>query len=168
MNNDKKQNGMIVDQIKDGLVIDHMPAGSSLRVLAVLNLTNKEFLQTDKIIAVAMNVRSDKSGRKDVLKISDHELSETMADLLGLVIPGATLNLIRGHTVVQKKQLAPPAIVSGLVCPAENCITNFREDITPQFQVTREESSFRVRCTFCEQNFIFEDRWRSMLPLQGT
>ena len=92
----KTKNGMIVDRIENGIVIDHMEPGSSLIVMDLLNLTGRNFLLHNKIIAIAMNVRSGKDSNKDVLKISQFFLSEEMIEKLGLInIANKTIKKVR-------------------------------------------------------------------------
>ena len=56
---------MIVDRIENGIVIDHMEPGKSLIVMDLLNLTSHDFLNSNRILAVAMNVRSSEKGKKE-------------------------------------------------------------------------------------------------------
>jgi aspartate carbamoyltransferase regulatory subunit len=56
---------MKVSKIRDGTVIDHVPAGRALDVLRLLNLTGKEGF----IISLVMNVPSKKFGKKDIVKV---------------------------------------------------------------------------------------------------
>ncbi|MHA2363952.1 MAG: aspartate carbamoyltransferase regulatory subunit [Candidatus Hodarchaeales archaeon] len=159
----KNSHTLIVDRIKSGIVIDHMPPGTSLRVLSVLLTSTGKSSHIDNIVALAMNVRSDfrKERRKDVLKIADFDITDEYRDKLGLVIPGATLNIIKETKVMNKEQLKIPQKIKGIFCPANNCITNGREDVTRSFKVINEESK-TLRCDFCDQSFSIDEYWNTL------
>ena len=169
MSDKKPKNGMLVDRIENGIVIDHMKPGTSLIVMDLLNLTGKEFLYKKKIIAIAMNVRSDKNSNKDVLKISDFSLTNEMIERLGLIIPKATLNIIKDFHVIEKKEFGLPNEIGDLNCPSDSCITNNREDVKRKFFVitTKEnpaiKDDYQLRCKFCDQQFPisqFLENWK--------
>ena len=55
-----------VDTIKNGLVIDHIRAGSGWRIFQWLGLDKAPFCS-----ALIMNAPSKKSGKKDIIKIEN-------------------------------------------------------------------------------------------------
>ena len=55
---------MIINSIRDGIVIDHIQAGRSLEVYHLLELDRLKCS-----VALVMNVQSRKMGRKDIIKI---------------------------------------------------------------------------------------------------
>ena len=57
---------MNVDTIKNGLVIDHIRAGTGWRIFQWLGLDKAKFC-----CALIMNVESQKTGKKDIIKIED-------------------------------------------------------------------------------------------------
>jgi aspartate carbamoyltransferase regulatory subunit len=94
-----------------------------------------------------MNVPSDRLGRKDVVKVEGMELSQEEVDVLSLIAPDATINIIREYDVVEKSRVDRPESVRGvLTCPNTNCITNAGEPVATHFDV-REEG---VQCRYCE------------------
>ncbi len=159
---------MIVDRIENGIVIDHMDPGKSLIVMDLLNLAGHDFLNSNRVIAVAMNVRSSQKGKKDVLKISDFELPASLKEKLGLVIPEATLNIIKNFEVIEKAQFNLPTNIIGLNCPSDTCITNLREDVEKKFFVQKSNShtsSVTLKCKFCDQSFNIDSflaNWKFM------
>lgn len=160
------KSNMLVDRIENGLVIDHMKPGKSLIVMDLLNLSGHDFLNSNRVIAVAMNVRSSQNNKKDVLKISDFELPPSLKEKLGLLIPEATLNIIRNYEVIEKSQFTLPTTIIGLNCPSDTCITNLREDVQKKFYVQKANShSVMLKCKFCDQSFNIESflaNWKLM------
>jgi aspartate carbamoyltransferase regulatory subunit len=132
-----------VGKIENGTVIDHVSAGRALQVLAVLGIDGGR----DDVVSVAMNVPSDRLGRKDVVKVEDRELSQSEVDVLSLIAPAATINIINDFEVVDKRRVSRPASVSGVLeCPNVNCITSEAEPVETEFDVLDDG----VRCVYCD------------------
>ena len=131
-----------VSKIRNGTVIDHVTGGQALNVLSILGIDGSEGLG----VSVVMNVPSDRLGRKDVVKVEDRELSQSEVDVISLIAPEASINIIREFDVVQKNRVDRPDSVVGLLsCPNRNCITNETEPVETDFTVVDEG----VRCTYC-------------------
>ncbi|WP_253737173.1 aspartate carbamoyltransferase regulatory subunit [Halohasta salina] len=131
-----------VSKIRNGTVIDHVTGGQALNVLSILGIDGSEGLG----VSVVMNVPSDRLGRKDVVKVEDRELSQSEVDVISLIAPEASINIIREFDVVQKNRVDRPESVVGLLsCPNRNCITNEPEPVETDFTVVEEG----VRCTYC-------------------
>ncbi len=131
-----------VAKIRDGTVIDHVTGGQALNVLSILGIDGSAGLS----VSVGMNVPSDRLGRKDVVKVENRELSQSEVDVISLIAPEATINIIREFEVVQKNRVDRPETVVGLLsCPNHNCITNGNEPVKTNFTVVDEG----VRCTYC-------------------
>ena len=131
-----------VAKIRDGTVIDHVTGGQALNVLSILGIDGTAGLS----VSVGMNVPSDRLGRKDVVKVEDRELSQSEVDVISLIAPEATINIIREFEVVQKNRVDRPETVVGLLsCPNRNCITNENEPVETKFSVVEEG----VRCAYC-------------------
>ena len=54
---------MIVDAIKNGIVIDHITAGHAMELYSILNLD-----ELDCTVAILKNVPSKKKGKKDIIE----------------------------------------------------------------------------------------------------
>lgn len=131
-----------VAKIKNGTVIDHVSGGQALNVLSILGIDGSEGLG----VSVGMNVPSDRLGRKDVVKVEDRELSQSEVDVISLIAPEATINIIRDFEVIEKNRVDRPDTVVGLLsCPNRNCITNENEPVETKFEVVDEG----VRCGYC-------------------
>ncbi|QKY19190.1 aspartate carbamoyltransferase regulatory subunit [Halolamina sp. CBA1230] len=133
-----------VSKIRDGTVLDHLPGGSALNVLAMLGIDGSEGTG----VSVAMNVPSERLGTKDVVKVEERELSQAEVDVLSLIAPRATVNIVREYEVQEKKQAERPDTVVGvLACPNSSCITNAEEPVESRFDVLDDG----VRCGYCEE-----------------
>ena len=131
-----------VSKIRNGTVIDHVTAGEALHVLAILGIDG----QGGEVVSLGMNVPSGRLGRKDIVKVEGRELSQSEVDVLSLIAPEATINIVRDYDVVEKLRVERPDAVSGVIsCPNPNCITNANEPVTPKFDVVRDG----VRCAYC-------------------
>ena len=132
-----------VSKIPEGTVIDHIRAGQALNVLAILGIDGT----SGETVSVGMNVPSDQMSRKDIVKVEGRELSQDEVDVLSLIAPEATINIIREYEVVEKQYLErPDRVVGVLSCPNHNCITNADEPVETAFEVLDDG----VRCEYCE------------------
>ncbi|MFB6092564.1 MAG: aspartate carbamoyltransferase regulatory subunit [Haloquadratum sp.] len=131
-----------VSKIRNGTVIDHLAAGQALNVLAILGIDGSG----GESVSVGMNVPSDKLATKDIVKVEDRELSQSEVDVLSVISPEATINIIRDYDVVEKKRIERPGSVEGVLsCPNRNCITNADEPVDTRFLVLDDG----LRCDYC-------------------
>jgi len=132
-----------VSKIRDGTVIDHIAGGQAMHVLSILGIDGRG----GETVSIVMNTPSDRLGRKDIVKIEDRELSQTELDVLSLIAPAATINIIREYEVVEKHRVGRPTEVVGVLsCPNPNCITTEDEPVASRFDVLEDG----VRCRYCE------------------
>jgi aspartate carbamoyltransferase regulatory subunit len=132
-----------VSKIENGTVIDHVPGGQALNVLAIVGIDGSGGEQ----VSVGMNVPSDRLGRKDVVKVEDRELSPEEVDVLSLIAPRATINIVRDYEVSEKLRVSRPERVVGVLsCPNANCITTEEEPVESSFEVLSDG----VRCGYCD------------------
>lgn len=132
-----------VSKIRNGTVIDHVRAGQALNVLAILGIDGSE----GESVSVGMNVPSDRLANKDIVKVEGRELSQDEVDVLSLIAPDATINIVRDYDVVEKHRVERPETVEGILrCPNAGCITNADEPVTSRFDVLSDG----VRCAYCE------------------
>ena len=134
---------MIIGQIKDGLVLDHITAGKAMTIYNILKLD-----ELDCTVAMIKNADSPKLGKKDILKIST--LLELDLDVLGYLDPGITVNVIRDGKVAERRKLALPERVVGVIkCKNPRCITSVEQEIVHEFKLTDREKKI-YRCIYCE------------------
>jgi aspartate carbamoyltransferase regulatory subunit len=132
-----------VSKIRDGTVIDHIAAGQALNVLAILGIDGSG----GETVSIGMNVPSDRLGRKDIVKVEGRELSQEEVDVLSLIAPAASINIVRGFEVVEKSRVERPTTVTGVLsCPNANCISTEGEPVDSRFEVLDEG----VRCGYCD------------------
>ena len=135
---------MIIGQIKDGIVLDHITAGKGMEIYNVLNLG-----KLDCTVALIKNADSPKMGKKDIIKVSTH--MEIDLDILGYLDPGITVNIIHDGKVVERRTLALPKKVVGVIkCKNPRCITSVEREIVHEFKLTDPVKKV-YRCIYCEQ-----------------
>jgi aspartate carbamoyltransferase regulatory subunit len=137
-----------ITPIKNGTVIDHIGNGLSLEVLRIIGVRE---LDKDSTVSVALHVRSQKLGWKDIVKVENMELSPRKVNAIALVAPTATISIIRDFKVREKRVVDLPDRIVGIVrCPNSNCITNQREPVESEFDVARRRPVV-LRCSYCER-----------------
>ena len=135
---------MIIGDIKNGIVLDHITAGKGMEIYNVLHLG-----QLDCTVALIKNAYSPKLGKKDIIKIST--LLDIDLDVLGYLDPGITVNIIRDGKVAERKTLALPERVVGVIkCKNPRCITSVEQEVVHEFKLT-DRSKGTYRCIYCEQ-----------------
>jgi aspartate carbamoyltransferase regulatory subunit len=140
--NDKK---LQVSAIKDGTVIDHIPANNLFKVINILNLDKVETQMT-----FGSNFESQKLGLKAIIKLSDVFFENEDINKIALVAPEAKLNIIKDYKVVEKKIVEVPDNIKGIAkCVNPKCITN-HEDITTKFTVLSKKK-VAIKCHYCEK-----------------
>ena len=77
-----------VGGIKEGFVLDHIQAGKSLSIYHDLKLD-----KLDCCVAIIKNARSNKMGKKDILKV-ECSIVNLDLDLLGFIYDSITVNVI--------------------------------------------------------------------------
>ena len=135
-----------VTAIKNGTVIDHIPAGKSLSVLKMLGIGG----DMSNPVSLVMNVPSQKMGGKDIIKVEDRELTQKELDRLALVAPDASVAIIRAYLVAEKLEInLTDEVVNVARCTFSNCITvNPREPLPHRLIVVNREP-LQLRCRYC-------------------
>ena len=134
---------MIIGQITDGIVLDHITAGKGMEIYKILGLSELECS-----VAMIMNADSVKMGKKDIIKIG------TVIDLdfavLGYIDPGITVNIIRDGKLQKREHLCLPERVSGVIkCKNPRCITGTEQELPHEFFLSDREKKI-YRCIYCE------------------
>ena len=134
---------MNVDSIRDGIVIDHIAAGCGMKLYRLLGLENLE-----APVAMINNVVSGKMGRKDIIKVD--AAIDVNLDIIGYVDPGATVNIIRGGELKEKKRIEmPERLVNVISCRNPRCITSCEQELDQVFCLT-DRNKKEYRCVYCE------------------
>ncbi|MCW3991404.1 MAG: orotate phosphoribosyltransferase [Candidatus Bathyarchaeota archaeon] len=144
---------LLVRKIENGIVIDHIPAGKAFLVLRLLKLD-----PTARVL-IALNVDSGRMGTKDLVKIEGTYLTSKEIDLIVLVAPSATLNIIQDWRVRDKRRIELPKQVEGIFkCPNPLCPTNSK--YTPprtRFRVEADGGveATKLHCTYCSSTLYY-------------
>lgn len=134
---------MIIGQIKDGIVLDHITAGRCMDIYNILKLGEMECT-----VAMIKNADSKKMGKKDIIKI--FESIEIDLDILGYIDPGVTVNIIRDGKLLKREKLTLPDQVTGVIkCKNPRCITSVEQELPHKFKLTDRENKV-YRCIYCE------------------
>lgn len=139
-----------VAAIKNGTVIDHIPAEKTYQVVNLLQL---ETLETP--VTIGYNYPSNKIGRKGIIKVSDKFFTDEEISRLSVVAQNVVLNIIHDYEVVEKKTVKTPDELRGIVkCNNPKCITN-NEPMNTIFHVVNKEKGI-LKCHYCDKEQFIE------------
>ena len=134
---------MIIGQIQEGIVLDHITAGRGMKIYDVLGLGN-----LDCAVAVIVNADSEKMGKKDIIKISGP--IDIDFRMVGLLDSNVTVNIISGGTVVKREKIELPEKITGVLkCKNPRCITTTEQELQHVFKLCDEDHKV-YRCIYCE------------------
>lgn len=136
-----------ISGLRDGLVLDHIQAGKSLDIYYNLGLD-----QLDCQIAIIKNAKSNKMGKKDIIKI-DGSLENIDLEVLGYIDHNITINIIKEDRIVEKKRLKLPRTVTNVIqCKNPRCITSIEQELPHVFHLSDEKTE-TYRCQYCEEKY---------------
>ncbi len=132
--------------LNEGVVIDHIKAGGAMEIYHYLELE-----KLDCSVAIIKNARSNKMGKKDIIKI-EGPITVNL-DILGVLDGNITINIIKNDKIKEKKTLALPDTVTNVIkCKNPRCITSIEQGLPHRFKLTDKEHRI-YRCMYCEQKF---------------
>jgi len=135
-----------VAALRNGTVIDHIPADKLYKVVSILHLDTCEHQ-----ITIGNNLDSAKVGKKGIIKISDRAFEEDETNKIALIAPNAKINIIRDFVVVEKRPLILPEEIREIVqCTNPVCITN-NQPVATRFHVQKHDSEVMLKCHYCER-----------------
>ena len=83
-------------------------------------------LKLDKLdctVAIIKNARSNKMGKKDIIKV-ECPIEKLDLDILGFIDHNITVNIIKDEQIVEKRQLKLPKEITNVIkCKNPRCIT---------------------------------------------
>lgn len=136
-----------VGAITEGFVLDHIQAGTSLSLYHDLKLD-----QLDCCVAIIKNARSNKMGKKDILKV-ECDIDTLDLDVLGFIDHNITVNIIKGEKIVEKRELQLPKKIKNVIkCRDPRCITSMEQELDQIFFLT-DEATQTYRCKYCEEKY---------------
>lgn len=134
---------MNIDGVKNGIVLDHIQAGKSMRIYEVLGL--------DKVascVAVIQNASSEKYGKKDIIKIDDR--IDIDLDVLGYIDSNITVNFVKDGKLEKKLHLELPRTMRNVIkCKNPRCITTTEQEIVHTFRLV-DPTKKAYRCIYCD------------------
>ena len=134
-----------VGKIEEGFVLDHIEAGKSLAIYHHLQLD-----KLDCTVAIIKNARSNKMGKKDILKV-ECDINTLDLDVLEFIDHNITVNVIKDGDIVDKKELVLPKEIKHIIkCRNPRCITSIEQELPHIFVLADEEKEI-YRCKYCEE-----------------
>ena len=131
--------------LNEGFVLDHIEAGKAMMIYNNLGLD-----KLDCCVAIIKNARSNKMGKKDIMKI-ECPIDFMDLDILGFIDHNITVNIIENKQIVAKKQLTLPKEIRNVIrCKNPRCITSIEQELDHVFVLTDEENQI-YRCKYCEE-----------------
>ena len=134
---------MNIDSIKNGYVIDHISAGHAMKIYDYLKLGD-----LDCSVAMIMNARSTKTGKKDIIKI-DQKVKIDF-DVLGYIDPNITINVIENDKKIKKFH---PELKNELIdivkCKNPRCITSVERGLK-HICILKDKKNAKYRCKYCD------------------
>ena len=141
------ENTLNIGKISEGFVLDHIKAGKSMDIYKYLKLD-----QLDCCVAIIKNAKSNKMGKKDIIKI-ECPIDIIDLDILGFVDHNITVNIIEDSKIVEKKELhLPKQIVNVIKCKNPRCITSIEHGLDQVFVLSNEEKEI-YRCRYCDEKY---------------
>ena len=141
------ENTLTVGSISEGFVLDHIEAGKCMDIY--------KYLQLDKLdccVAIIKNAKSNKMGKKDIMKI-ECPIDFMDLDILGFIDHNITVNIIKDSKIVEKKTLKLPAQITDVIkCKNPRCITSIEQELHNVFVLTDTENA-TYRCKYCEEKY---------------
>lgn len=141
------KNELAVAALERGTVIDHIPSSAVFKAVKILGLEN-----TPHAVTIGCNLASAKLGNKGIIKVADMEFDDATINRIALIAPTAVINIIHDYHVVEKRQVALPDTIAGIVrCANPKCITN-NEPMATKFDVVAREPHTLIRCRYCNHS----------------
>ncbi|QIB70741.1 aspartate carbamoyltransferase regulatory subunit [Aminipila butyrica] len=135
---------MLVNSIEKGIVIDHITAGLGAKILEYLDID-----LANNTVAFIMNASSKKHGKKDIVKIQN--VIDVNLDVLGLIEPNATVNIIENGQIIKKIELQVPERVTNVIkCKNPRCVTSVEINAPHIFHLIDAENR-EYRCEYCDE-----------------
>ena len=136
-----------ISGLKESIVLDHIQAGKSLDIYYHLGLDKLECQ-----VAIIKNAKSNKMGRKDIIKI-EGDLNNLDLKVLGYIDHNITVNIIQDNKIVEKKTLKLPKKITNVIhCKNPRCITSIEQELPDIFYLSDEKTE-TYRCLYCEEKY---------------
>ena len=135
-----------ISGLNQGVVIDHIQAGGAMKIYEYLNME-----KLDCQVAIIKNAKSNKMGRKDIIKIEGP--IQIDLNVLGILDHNITINIIENDKIVRKHTLELPDEVTNIIrCKNPRCITSIEQELPHIFYLADEEKEV-YRCQYCDEKY---------------
>ena len=142
-----QESELMVRRIKEGTVLDHIDEGKGLQVLNALRIDGRD----GSLITIALNVPSGKFKKKDIIKVENKFLKDDDTNMLSVIAPKATINIIKDYKLVEKRRVALPNEIDRIFrCSNPDCITNSTEHIESVMDVI-DKIGRVLKCRYCSR-----------------
>lgn len=136
-----------ISGINEGFVLDHIKAGKSMDIYRYLGLD-----KLDCQVAIIKNAKSQKMGKKDIIKI-ECDINVLNLDILGFIDHNITVNIIKDGQIYDKRTLQLPKRIKNVIhCHNPRCITSIEQEL-PQIFILTDEKKEVYRCVYCEEQY---------------
>ncbi len=134
-----------VGKIEEGFVLDHIPAGKSMSIYYHLGLD-----KLDCTVAIIKNAKSDKLGKKDIVKV-ECDINTLDLDVLAVICHTITVNVIKDGEIIDKKELVLPETLTDVMkCKNPRCITSIEQELPHIFYLADPVKEV-YRCKYCDE-----------------
>ena len=129
-----------VGALREGYVLDHIKAGKAMTIYHDLKLD-----KLDCTVAIIKNARSQKMGKKDIIKV-ECPIEDLDLDILGFSDHNITVHIIKEELKLPKQ------VVNVIKCKNPRCITSIEQGLDQIFVLADEEKEV-YRCKYCEEKY---------------
>ena len=134
---------LAVAALRNGIVIDHIPSSALFKCVKILGLEN-----LDTQLTIGNNLHSAKFDTKGIIKVANVYFPESVLNRIALIAPTAVVNTIHDFVVTDKRPVALPDEIVGIVkCDTPKCISNNEPMYTRVSVVNRNPVT--IRCHYC-------------------
>ena len=131
-----------VGKIEEGFVLDHIQAGKGMMIYKHLGLD-----ELDCCVAIIKNAKSNKMGKKDILKV-ECDIDTLNLDVLAFIDHNITVNVIKDGAIVDKRMLVLPREIKDVIkCHNPRCISSIEQGLPQIFYLADEEKEI-YRCRY--------------------
>lgn len=137
---------MNIDGVNNGVVLDHIKAGTGIKIYELLHLD-----ELDCTVAIIQNARSTKYGKKDIIKVDgDVDLD---LEMLGYIDQNITVDIIEDRKLIKKVHVDLPEFLTNVIsCHNPRCITSVEQGIDQKFRLADRERKI-YRCVYCDTEY---------------
>ena len=140
-----------VGKIEEGFVLDHIQAGKGMTIYKHLGLD-----ELDCCVAIIKNAKSNKMGKKDILKV-ECDIDTLNLDVLAFIDHNITVNVIKDGAIVDKRMLVLPREIKDVIkCHNPRCISSIEQGLPQIFYLADEEKEI-YRCRYCDEKYTETD-----------